>query len=106
MPRSDAIGNLNLMEKTMNGTAFRPGEPGRDDPVPRHRAGFPESKERRPAGTQAALDENVDNPLDEDVGSRNRLREQSYPVRWLRGHYAVSGAFAAIIAAKLGMGSR
>jgi hypothetical protein len=93
-----------LMETTMNDTAFMPGEPGRDF-AQRQRAGSPENKERRPAGTQAALDESIEKPLDENGGTRNLLRKQLYPELWLRAHYAVSGAFAAIIAAKLGMGS-
>jgi hypothetical protein len=87
----------------MDNDAFRPGEPGRD-PAQRQRGGSSQNKERCLAGTQAALEENVENPLDEDVGSRNRLREQSYPVRWLRALYAVSGALAAIIAAEFGWG--
>jgi hypothetical protein len=84
----------------MAGRACAPGDAGPVDPVRSHYEGAPEGKERRPAGTQAALDENVENPLDEDVGSRNRLREQSYPVRWLRAH----GALALIIAAEFGWG--
>src|SRR6266851_2943227 len=44
------------MEKMMNGTRFRPDEPGKNDPVPWQRGGSPENKERRPAGTQAAPD--------------------------------------------------
>jgi hypothetical protein len=87
----------------MDNDVFRQGEPGRD-PAQRQRAGSPENEERRPAGTQAALDENVENPLDEDVGRRNSLREQSYPVRWLRAPSAVSGALAVIIAAEFGWG--
>jgi hypothetical protein len=92
------------MEKTMNDRAFEPGTSGQDDPILPQRPGSPENKERRPAGTQAALDENVENPLDDDDGTRNRLREQTYPVRWLRAHYAVSGALAAIIAGEIGWG--
>ena len=88
----------------MNGRVFEPGTSGQDDFVLPQRPGSPENKERRPAGTQAALDENVENPLDDDNGTRGRLREQSYPVRWLRAHYAVSGSLAAIIAAELRLG--
>jgi hypothetical protein len=87
----------------MDNDAFGPGEPGRD-PAKQQRAGSPENKERCPAGTQAALRGNIEKPLDEDDGIRNRPREQSYPVRWLRAHYAVSGALAAVIAAEFGWG--
>jgi hypothetical protein len=92
------------MEKTMKEREFEPGESGQDDPVPPQRPGSPQNKERRPAGTQAALDENVENPLDDDNGTRSCQREQPYPVRWLRAHYAVSGSLAAIIAAEFGWG--
>jgi hypothetical protein len=85
----------------MDDKESEPGEPGRDDPVPRHRARSPKNKERRQAGPRAAL---VETPLDESDSTRNRGREQSYPVRWLRTHYAVSGAFAAVIAGEFGWG--
>jgi hypothetical protein len=73
----------------MNDRASEPGTSGQDDPILPQRLGSPESKERRPAGTQAALDENVENPLDDQNNTRSRQREQPYPVRWLRAHYAV-----------------
>src|ERR1700730_4433132 len=77
------------MEKTM--TEFKPDESGRDDPISRDRVRASENKERRPAGTQAALDVNIEKPLDEGDGTRNRARGQSYPKRWLRAHYAAEG---------------
>jgi hypothetical protein len=89
------------MEALMAERACAPGEAGRDDPVPRQRAGSSESKERRQTGPLAAL-EAVENPLDEAVGNTNRLGEQSYPERWLRAHYGVTDVFAAIIAAEFG----
>jgi hypothetical protein len=92
------------MEKTMNDREFEPAESGQDYSVPPQRPGSPQNKERRLTGPQAALDENVENPLDEEDVTRNRPREQSYPVRWLRAHYAVSGALAAIIAGEIGWG--
>jgi hypothetical protein len=76
------------MEAMMAGRVCAPGEPGRDDPVPRQRAGSSESKERRQTGPLAALEANVENPLDEAVGNTNRLREQSHPEQRLRAHYA------------------
>ena len=88
----------------MNHREFEPGEPGQGDPDPRQRPGTPRKEERRLTGPQAALDENVENPLDEDNDTRSRVQEQSYPVRWLRAHYALSGSLAAIIAAELRLG--
>ncbi len=75
---------LTSMGKTMDDIELRPDKPGEDDPLPRQRTGSPKNKERRPAGTQAALDADVEKPLDEGDGIRNRLRGQSHPVRWLR----------------------
>jgi hypothetical protein len=88
----------------MQGRKFEPGESGWGDPAPQNREATPKNEERRQAFTPATLEENVEKPVDDGDGTRNRLQEQSYPERWLRAHYSVSGALAAIIAGEFGWG--
>lgn len=61
-------------------------------------------EERRQAGTPAALEENIDNAIEGRNGTGGQQRAQAYPIRWLVSHHAISPAFAAVIAAELGMG--
>lgn len=88
----------------MHDREFESGESGKDDPVQRHRGRPPQHRKGHPVGTQATLDGNIEKPLDGNDTTRNSLQAEEYPIRWLRAHYPVSGAVAAIIAAELGMG--
>jgi hypothetical protein len=83
---------------------FKPVKPGHGVPVPQNRGGIPKNEERRQAGTPATLEGNIDNTIDKSQDTGGRPGTQAYPARWLRAHYAISGAFAAIIAAEFGWG--
>ncbi len=86
----------------MRGRKPEPVNAGWGDPAPEHRGRTPKNEERQKDGFPAAPNENVENSLDQNDGTGHRLREKSYPARWLRAHYAISGALAAIIAAEFG----
>ena len=81
----------------------KPVDPGWGDPAPQNRGGTPKNEERRQAGTPATLEGYIDNTIDKNQDTGGRPGTQAYP-RWLREHYAISGALAAIIAAEFGWG--
>ena len=85
----------------MHDTEFEPGITDWGDP--QQRDGTPQNEARRKAGTPTAREGRIDKTIDgKDTG--NRARPQPYPVRRLVSRYSVSTAFAAVIAAELGMG--
>jgi hypothetical protein len=97
--------DLNLGEKPMaDDRELEPVKAGWDNVTQRSRVGRAEQNERRPAGTQAAPDENIEKPLDGNDNTKTSPQGEAYLVRWLRTRYPVSAAIAGIIAAELGLG--
>jgi hypothetical protein len=90
------------MEAIMYGREVEPGITGWGEP--QHRNGTPESEARHQAGTLTARERSIDKAIDGNQDTGNQPQAQSYPVRHLVSRYSVSAAFAAIIAAELGMG--
>ena len=64
----------------------------------------PQTRERRQAGPPAALDENVENPLDESENSRRTPQEEAFAVRWLIERHGLRTCVARVLAAELGLG--
>ena len=94
----------NYTEATMLGRKVEPGNPGCVDPAPQNRGGTAKNEERRQAGTPATLEGHIDNTIDRNQDTGGGPGRQPYPARWLRAHYAISGALAAIIAGEFGWG--
>jgi hypothetical protein len=90
-----------LMETTMYSREFEAGITGGGDP--QQRDGTPQNEARRQAGTLTTR-EGIDETIDEGKDTGNRPQAQPYAVRHLVSRYSVSAAFAAVIAAELGMG--
>jgi len=84
----------------MSVTEFKPGEPGREVPVPQPGAGTPQNRERPLNGPQEALKGNIENTFDEKDNTGRISEPQAYSARWLAERYGLSRAFAVVIAAE------
>jgi hypothetical protein len=90
----------------MDERRFAPVEPGPRVPVPQQRGESLKNEVRRQAGPPATHDQDIEKAFDIANGTGNRQRRQPYPVRVLKRRYALSGNFAAIVAAELRWGGR
>jgi hypothetical protein len=84
----------------MDERRFAPVEPGPRVPVPQHRGGTLKSEERRQAGPPATLDQGIEKAFDITENTRKDRQRQAYPIRVLKRRYALSGSYAAIVAAE------
>ena len=93
-----------LLRTLRDDTEFRPGKPGRGVAVPLHRGRASINKERRRAGTPTTLEENFRKKLNGEDDTEKPTRRQAHAHRWLKQRYGLSGNYAAVVAAELGLG--
>jgi hypothetical protein len=88
----------------MDSTEFEPGEPGRDVPVARQRAGTPKNRKHPLTGPQRMPEENIEKTLDTTNNTGKSWQRQVYPIRLLERRYELSQNFAVLLVAEFRWG--
>jgi hypothetical protein len=93
-----------LMESTMNGRQFEPGETGSGDPARQHHAASPENRSaaRLVLGQRSKCSTNK--MLYKKDDTVKTWQQQVYPIRWLKRRYGLSQKFALLLAAEFRLG--